>query len=69
MPDISLDDLLTIDGSKVQVPYMKYENLHMPRDWTIVLGQGLQGTVEHMIYQENPDSPKIDVAVKKTFLT
>jgi hypothetical protein len=39
------------DESFASVPYIDYEKaLRKPRDWTIVLGQGLQGTVELMEY-------------------
>jgi hypothetical protein len=38
MPEIMLDELIIIDGMKVEVEYINDDKLIMLRDWEIVLG-------------------------------
>lgn len=66
LPEISVYDLTHMNGEKFDVPYIDYEKeLRQPRDWTIVLGKGVQGTVEKMVLRLG----EVGVAVKKTYLT
>ena len=70
LPEISVYDLTHFNGEKFDVPYIDYEkDLSRPRDWTIVLGKGVQGTVEKMVLRLGVGVPAIGVAVKKTHLT
>lgn len=69
LPEISIYDLTNMNGEKFNVPYIDYEKeLSQSRDWTIVLGKGVQGTVEKMILKLK-DGSEVGVAVKKTYLT
>lgn len=46
------------------IPYHELKTL---RDWPIILGKGVQGEVEHMLYETevNDEKTTVEVAVKK----
>eukprot|EP00347_Sterkiella_histriomuscorum_P005424 403356670 len=62
---VKIEDLL--DPSTVNI--IPYDQLTQIKDWSVILGRGVQGVVEHMLY-ESKDSEtgltkQIEVAVKK----